>query len=94
MAHSAQSNRFFLFVFASGLIAAANGQADERLFDGHATPISASSNSMAMMQAEIDDLRHRLEMIDSANQQAYDVDTYRSLVPAWVISVDYLNWDL
>jgi hypothetical protein len=50
--------------------------------NGSVTPVSSSSTSVTTMQAEIDDLRRRLDAIDWAQQPVYDPGVYRSFVPA------------
>jgi hypothetical protein len=94
MSRSAPPVRFLSFVLALGFIVPAGAQDDGAPCNGSLTPISASSASMTAMQSEIDELRRRLDVLDWDNQQPYDAPVYPSLLPSWVVSVDYLNWDL
>ena len=94
MSRSAPPVRFLSFVLALGFMVPASARDDGGHWNDSVTPISTSSASMTAMQSEIDDLRRRLDVIDWANQQPYDAPMNPSFLPAWVVSVDYLNWDL
>lgn len=67
---------------------------------GLAQPTSADSASAvfasnAMLEAELADLRSRLDALDQATAVKLDgKDIDDSVCPGWLVSVDYLNWDL
>jgi hypothetical protein len=75
----------FLFVFAAVL--PASGSMPESL-------ASDDSASIAAMQSEIQALRDRLDAVQWVDQPAYYVVPVATFGPAWMFSVDYLNWDL
>jgi hypothetical protein len=67
---------------------------------GLAQPASADSASAvfasnAMLEAELADLRSRLDVLDRANAvKLDDKDLGDAVCPGWLVSVDYLNWDV
>jgi hypothetical protein len=82
------------FAVAYGSVAFSNAERNERQELGQVVPASASSTSMAALEAEISDLRSRLDSIEWAQETPYVPAANDYVAPGWLISVDYLNWDV
>ena len=94
MSASARITVIFSFALVYGFIAPASGQQADRREPSLVAPASASSTSMAALEAEISDLRNRLDSIEWAKDAPYAQAADDCFVPGWLVSVDYLNWDL
>jgi hypothetical protein len=77
------------------LISPVRGQPIRLAQPADADSASAVFASNAMLEAELADLRSRLDALDQANAvKLDDKDLGDSVCPGWLVSVDYLNWDV
>ncbi len=55
---------------------------------------AASSSSLTMLEAEIAELRDRLDVMDQVGVGKPSGEENDTVCPGWLVSVDYLNWDV
>jgi len=80
---------------ACGLISPARGQQVGLAPQNRADAGTAVFASTAMLEAELEDLRSRVDALDrAAVGKLDDKGLDASVCSGWLVSVDYLNWDL
>lgn len=83
----------FTLVLSWGLISPVRGQ-PVRLAPNGADALPAAFASTAALEAELADLRSRMDALDHAAASKGDHKSMASARPGWLVSVDYVNWDL
>jgi hypothetical protein len=77
------------------LVSPVRGQPIRLAQPARADSASTVFASNARLEAELADLRSRLEVLDQANAVKLDDGGLGdSVCPGWLVSVDYLNWDV
>lgn len=78
-----------------GLISPVRGEQVRLAAQANVDAAPAAFASTAMLEAELADLRSRMDAMDQATALKLDTKDFdASVCPGWLVSVDYLNWDV
>lgn len=94
MSIPAKTSVLFFLLWAFPLVTVVRGQGGQ---ETRVDSVHAVSASTAYLESEVAELRSRLDAFDRAGavQRDYDyVEIAEAVCPGWLVSVDYLNWDL
>jgi len=85
----------FTLALSCGLISPVRGQSVRLAPQASVDTVPAAFASTAALEAELADLRSRMDALDQAAASKVDHKSLGGQIcPGWLVSVDYLNWDL